>query len=95
MAASSTSAPNPFWLSKVFDVLLDVSRMERALVAVRENTTPTKNMNRLERSCASSRLPDVAKESTYGVAPFLSNVIAALVSWTVAALQDAQNGIVS
>ena len=65
----------------MYETLEEVARMHLELSQARTGHESTEMMSRLQRSFASARIPSARKDSTFWVAPFLTNVSRALLDW--------------
>jgi len=65
----------------MYETLEDVTKMHLVLAHARTGQQTTEMMTRLQRSFASARIPSARKDSTFWVAPFLTNVVKALLDW--------------
>jgi len=65
----------------MYETLEDVAKMHLVLTQARTGQATTEMMTRLQRSFASARIPSARKDSTFWAAPFLTNVVRALLDW--------------
>ncbi|KAJ9639422.1 AAA ATPase midasin [Coniosporium tulheliwenetii] len=77
-------ADSAYRLAALFDVCLDLSKMQQTWNQIKRETNEKRvtNMTRLERSFASvARIPNLAQESTAGAAIFLKDVTESISTW--------------
>lgn len=73
---SNPSAYDPYLLTTLYDVIIEVGAMDQALKEVVRSSALLKpsQMTRIERSFASQRVPGLAKDSTSPIFGFLKAI---------------------
>jgi fido (protein-threonine AMPylation protein) len=88
---SPKSALDAHWLSEAYDVLLDLSKMERSFSLAAHRAAGRRPVTRFDRSLLISQTPQKSNESTVYVVPFLEGSLRSMKEFMALLLQTKEH----